>query len=131
MPDGVIVLTEYVATVNVILMLVSMLLNIVVLTVAVQMRSRTRRMGWFITSLCVTMGGLAYQIGSIGDSEYGKAFLISAWFMYSLVAPLFGLYFIETERTAERLESAISDIPVLVKTAIRLSVTTKSPSLSF
>ncbi|MCR5214888.1 MAG: histidine kinase [Eubacterium sp.] len=74
---------------NLICIFVSMLLGIIVLITSIQMRVHNSRMGWFIASICVVMGGLTFQLGS--TQVYSRIF-------FSLVAPLFGLYFIDTER---------------------------------
>lgn len=91
--------TEYIAIINLVFILVSMLLAVVVLVVAVQMRSHSRRMGWFITAVLVAVGGLTFQIESVSiTTKDPRLYLLASWVMYAMVAPIFGLYFIETER---------------------------------
>ncbi|MBP3719252.1 MAG: histidine kinase [Eubacterium sp.] len=92
--------SDYYTLTNIIFVLVSMILTIVVLLVSIQMKNHSRRMGWFIAAVCVNMGGLAFQLQSMSSEQYtGSKYVIASWVMYAFVAPLFGLYFIETERS--------------------------------
>ena len=75
--------------------LVSILLAGVVFVVAYNMKTHYKRMRYFLASVAFTLGGLMLQIG-----DYQKY----AYAMYSLVAPVFSLYFIETERDSEGQE---------------------------
>ena len=77
---------------NRIFVLTSILLAAVVFIVAYNMKSHNRRMRYFLGSIAFAIGGLMLQIG-----DYPKY----AYAMYSLVAPIFSLYFIETERDSE------------------------------
>ena len=77
---------------NKIFILVSILLETVVFIVAYNMKSHTRRMRYFLGSIAFALGGLMLHIGSYTKFAYA---------MYSLVAPVFTLYFIETERDNE------------------------------
>ena len=77
---------------NKIFILVSILLATVVLIVAYNMKNHNRRMRYFLGSIAFALGGLMLQIG--GYTKYAYA-------MYSLAAPVFTLYFIETERDDE------------------------------
>ena len=91
--------TVYIGIMNLIFILISMLLAVVVLIVAVQMRTHSRRMGWFLTAILITIGGLTFQIEAITiTTKNPRLYLLASWVMYSIVAPIFGLYFIETER---------------------------------
>ena len=77
---------------NRIFVLVSILLAFIVIIVAYNMKSHTRRMRYFLGSVAFTLGGLMLQIGDYPEYAYS---------MFSLVAPVFTLYFIETERDSE------------------------------
>ena len=77
---------------NRIFVLVSILLASVVIIVAYNMKSHNRRMRYFLGSIAFTLGGLTLQIGDYPQYAYA---------MYSLVAPVFTLYFMETERDSE------------------------------
>ena len=86
--------------VNIIFAFVSILLIVTVLTVALKMRNHSKRMGWYITSVCILLGGLAYQIGADSPLSATRGmYILCSRIMYSLVTPVFGMYFIETERT--------------------------------
>lgn len=89
--------------INLILVIVSIVVAITTLVVAVKMKNHTKRMGWFITTLCMVMGGLMSQIASEKAGlqlNFGtlKAYTVRSYIYYAMVAPLFSLYFIETER---------------------------------
>ena len=85
-------------TINITAAFVSALLCIVVMIIAMQLRKHDRRMGWFLITVCVCIGALAYQIAG---SRFAKSdvniYTVFSYTLYSLVGPLFGLYFIETE----------------------------------
>ena len=83
---------------NFLLVLVSIILISVLFVSALQIKKHSKRMGWFVTAVCVTMGGLAYQVAAEGCPVEKKEWYIAcSRFIFSLVAPLFSLYFIETE----------------------------------
>lgn len=76
---------------NLICTFVSMILTGVVMLTAIQMKLHNIRMGWFIASVCLVMGGLMFQL---------SATLVYSRVFYALFPPFFALYFIETEREA-------------------------------
>lgn len=69
--------------------LVGIILSIVVFVVAFQVKQRSRRIRYFISCIAILLGGLMFQIGMY--PSYG-------YVAYSLVIPMFTLYFMETER---------------------------------
>ena len=82
--------------------MVSIILAFTILIVASKAKNHSWRMGWFIASLCVVLGGLRLQLTPINifvRDDVGVFGVSSARSMifYSLVAPLFCLYFIESE----------------------------------
>ncbi|GEM_PF-1148215 len=88
---------------DLILIFLSVIMATTILVVAVRTKQQTRRMGWFIGALCMVMGGLKAQLAA--EKMFGNAvlqasdsYLARSLVFYSLVAPLFSLYFIETER---------------------------------
>ena len=85
-------------TINITLALVSALLCVIVMVIAMQLRRHDRRMGWFLITVCICIAALAYQIAG---NRFGKGdaniYTIFSYILYSAVAPMFGLYFIETE----------------------------------
>ncbi|SEF79628.1 Histidine kinase [Eubacterium ruminantium] len=93
---------EMLNMINMILVVTSTIMSLTILFTAIRMKKHNRRMGWFIASLCVVMTGLKSQITSenifhqeIMRSDEG--YLARSLIFFSLVAPLFCLYFIETE----------------------------------
>ena len=89
MDYGTIDFNDAVMIANLICIFVSMILGAVVLITAIQIKIHNARMAWFIASICILMGGLMFQLSD--TQVYSRIF-------YSMVPPLFGLYFIETER---------------------------------
>ena len=89
MDYGTIDFNDAVMIANLICIFVSMILGTVVLLTAIQIKIHNSRMAWFIASICIVMGGLMFQLSN--TQVYSRLF-------YSMVPPLFGLYFIETER---------------------------------
>ena len=88
---------------NMILVFLSVILALTILGVAVRLKLKTRRMGWFIAALALVMGGLMAQVSaetmfSGNGLQKSDTYVARALLFYSLVAPIFGLYFIETER---------------------------------
>ncbi|MCR4715847.1 MAG: histidine kinase [Lachnospiraceae bacterium] len=84
---------------NTISTLVSIILAGLVLVVTMQMKNHTRRIGWFIMAICVVIGGLTIQImGESAALENKDIYTKYSYALYSFVAPIFGVYFIETER---------------------------------
>ncbi len=88
---------------NMILVFLSVILALTILSVAVRLKLKTRRMGWFIAALALVMGGLMAQVSaetmfSGNGLQKSDTYVARALLFYSLVAPIFGLYFIETER---------------------------------
>ena len=78
-----------ISMINQISVLVCILLTVIVFIVAFQVKRRTQRIRYFLTCIAICLGGLMFQIGG---------YTLSGYVMYSLVSPMFTLYFIETER---------------------------------
>ena len=94
-------------TINSFIVVVSAILSVTILVVAMKMKNHSWRMSWFIASLCVAMGGLRLQLTPLNIFNHSdpEGYLTSsqrALSFYSLVAPLFCLYFIESEREGRR-----------------------------
>ena len=84
---------------NVTMAFISIIMAVVVIAVSFRLRMHSRRMGWLIIAVCVLVGGLSNQIASfVPLGSYGYLYRVCARTLYALVAPLFCLYFIETER---------------------------------
>ncbi len=82
--------TQLMELTNNIFVQMSILLAVIVLIAAFNMKVHNGRMRYFLASISFALGGLMLQIG--GYSKYAYA-------MFSLVAPVFSLYFLETEKT--------------------------------
>ena len=80
---AVIVLINHITT------LICIVLSIVVFIVAFQVKHRSRRIRYFLSCIAICLGGLMFQIAD---------YVTYAYVIYSLVIPMFSLYFIETER---------------------------------
>ena len=90
---------EVLKIINSVATLMSILLAGITLIVAMQLRKHTRRIGWFIVAICNTIGGLSFQITAESASpESAAVYIRFAYVFYAFVAPVFGIYFIETER---------------------------------
>ena len=84
--------------VNLIVCLVGILLTILLLIVAVNFRTHRKQMSYFLYSACVTLCGMGLQIADIYvPQSMEDNYFICSRILYSLVAPLFCLYFMETE----------------------------------
>ena len=82
--------TQLMELTNNIFVQVSILLAVIVLIAAFNMKVHNGRMRYFLASISFALGGLMLQIG--GYSKYAYA-------MFALTAPVFSLYFLETEKT--------------------------------
>ena len=80
-----------ISLINHISTLICIVLSIVVFIVAFQIKNRSRRIRYFISCVAICLGGLMFQIAD---------YVSYAYVVYSLVIPMFTLYFIETERDA-------------------------------
>ena len=80
---AVIVLINHITT------LICIVLSIVVFIVAFQVKHRSRRIRYFLSCIAICLGGLMFQIAD---------YVTYAYVIYSLIIPMFTLYFIETER---------------------------------
>ncbi|MCR5105402.1 MAG: histidine kinase [Eubacterium sp.] len=69
--------------------LISMVLMILVLIVAFQIKIRNQRIRYFLVSIAINLGGMMFQLAG---------YMSNAYAFYSLVMPAFTLYFLETER---------------------------------
>ena len=99
--------TEFSKALNIFIVMVSIILALTILVVAAKAKNHSWRMGWFIASLCVVIGGLRLQLTPINIFKHDDVgtFGVSsarAMIFYSLVAPLFCLYFIESEGEKKR-----------------------------
>ena len=91
--------TELFSVINTVATLIAVLLAGITLVVSMQMKNHSRRIGWFIMSVCYTMCGLSFQITAESAAPDSRDIYIKfAYVMYAFAAPLFGVYFIETER---------------------------------
>ena len=74
-----------------------------ILVVIMLMKNYSKRIGWFMSAVLIVMGGVTFEFMSGGrfvqdilkSSEYCMQW---AHIFYAIVAPVFSLYFIETER---------------------------------
>ena len=90
-------------TVHTITVFASVFLLLTILIVIMLMKNYSRRMGWFIAAVLTVMGGITFEFMSGGflvhdlfrSSDYC---ILWAHIFYAIVAPIFTLYFIETER---------------------------------
>ena len=81
----------------------SIFLLFTILIVIMLMKNNSRRMCWFITAVLLVMGGITFELMSGGllvqdilrASDYC---IVWAHVLYATVAPVFTLYFLETER---------------------------------
>ena len=88
-----------IGVINTALTMVSLLLAGIVLVVTMQMKKHSRRIGWFIVAICVVIGGLSFQmVAESAAGDEARIYTGFAYVFYSLLAPVFGVYFIETER---------------------------------
>lgn len=86
--------------VNLTLTLVSLFLCGLMLIILVQMRKNRRMMGWFLIGICLIMCGQTFQMVLETSDERYMIHAAFARMCYALVAPMFTLYFIETEKEA-------------------------------
>ncbi|MCR5624107.1 MAG: histidine kinase [Lachnospiraceae bacterium] len=90
--------------------IVSIVLVMVVFISVAQMKKYSIRMGWFLAAICMIIGGISAEFMSENLTVYnlsqGESGMILAYCFFSLVAPLFALYFIETERAEAGEEQA-------------------------
>ncbi len=92
-----------ITVVNAIVTMIAVLLIMVLIAVIMQMKSHTKRMGWFLAAVLVVLGGITSDIMGDASSVYDAFNMtnfcyIRARIFYAFMAPLFSLYFIETER---------------------------------
>ena len=84
---------------NLVLAFVAVIIAFIVLIVSFQIRNRRIRMGWFMSAVCITLGGLMFQIAEMDMPETrANVYMIYSRMLYALAPPLFSLYFMETER---------------------------------
>ena len=84
--------------VNLTVILVGVLLVVLLLIVGTQFKNRRVQMGYFLYSCCAVLIGLGFQVvDRYAPPEMDQVYYICSRIMYSLVAPCFGLYFMETE----------------------------------
>ncbi len=90
---------EIIGYVNITVTLLGILISVLLLIVGMQFRAHRGQMSYFLYSVCVTVVGLGLQVADqyyIGTSY--NLYFLSSRAMYSLVAPFFTLYFMETGR---------------------------------
>lgn len=91
------------AAVNETVTLISAVLLLFLFVAVVQMRSHSNRMGWFVAAIFLMIGGSASEIAGESSPAYdilqsASAGYIRSLIFYAMIAPIFALYFIETER---------------------------------
>ncbi|MBR3539216.1 MAG: histidine kinase [Eubacterium sp.] len=85
--------------VNMVLAFVAVVVAFIGLFVSFQIRNRRVRMGWLIAAVCIALCGLMFQIAGFDmNAERGSIYTVFSRMLYALTAPLFSLYFMETER---------------------------------
>ena len=85
--------------VNMVLAFVAVVVAFIGLFVSFQIRNRRVRMGWLMAAVCVALTGLMFQIAEYDMSaERSSIYTVFSRMLYALTAPLFSLYFMETER---------------------------------
>ena len=90
---------NFLNAINTVATLISLLLAGITLLVGMQMKNHSRRIGWFIMSVCNALGGLAFHLTSFSaEPDTAVVYARVAYIFYAFVAPIFGVYFIETER---------------------------------
>lgn len=82
-------LSTVISLINHISTLICIVLSIVVFLVAFQVKNRSKRIRYFLSCIAICLGGLMFQIADYTSYAY---------VVYSLVVPMFTLYFIQTER---------------------------------
>ena len=84
--------------VNLTVILVGILIAALLLVVVVQFRTHRVQTGFFLYSICVVLAGLSLQLAErYVDQDMENAAFICTRIMYSMAAPCFCLYFMETE----------------------------------
>lgn len=80
---------------------ISIFMSIILFGAVIHMKDQNKRMGWFLMALSMTAGGLASEFAVENDFTgllSGGTGTIRANIFYSLFAPLFVSYFIDTEK---------------------------------
>ncbi len=92
---------EIIPIINTVFRIVAILLVMIVIMSVIQIKNHSRRMGWFIISVCFVMGGLISELASQNRAIFfavsSESSVIRAHIFYALFAVFFCLYFIETE----------------------------------
>ncbi len=97
---------QIIESINITNTMISMIFLIIVLVSALKTRLYNIRLIWFITCVCLVMGGVTTYIMADNETMSGMigskyAYICSKSF-FSLMAPIFSMYFIETERESEK-----------------------------
>ena len=94
-------LSGTVSTVNLSFRMMAVFIGILMLVNVVRMKEHSERMGWFFVALCMVLGGLAAEFMAENSAAEnmlrGGIGFVQADIFYSLTAPCFSLYFINTE----------------------------------
>lgn len=92
--------TQIIEYVNLTLVITGILLLVLILLVTIRLKTRRAQMGFFLYAACSVLVGLGFQIADrFSSADMGDTQYFYARVMYSLVAPVFCLYFMETEYT--------------------------------
>ena len=84
--------------VNLTAVIIGILIAVLLLIVVVQFKAHRVQTGYFLYSICVVLAGLSLQLANrYMGLEVETATFICSRIMYSLLAPCFCLYFMETE----------------------------------
>ena len=84
--------------VNLTLSLISLFLCGLILIILIQMRKDRKKMGWILIGISLIMCGQTFQLVLETSDERYMIHAAFARMCYALVAPVFTLYFIETEQ---------------------------------
>lgn len=90
-------------SIHIVTVFTSVALLLTILIVIILMKNYSKRMGWFIAAVLTVMGGLSFEFMSAGLLVYDifrspKLCLLWSHIFYAIVAPVFTMYFLETEK---------------------------------
>lgn len=96
-------MTEVKETIHTITIFTSVFLLLTILVVIMLMKNYSKRIGWFMAAVLIVMGGVTFEFmsggmfarGVLKSSEYCMQW---AQIFYAIVAPVFSIYFVKTER---------------------------------
>ena len=89
--------------IHIVTIIISVLLMLTILIMIMLMKNNNKRMGWFLACVLAVMGGLIFEFMSgrnLVQNIFGSSDNCMLWahIFYAAVAPVFTMYFIETER---------------------------------